>query len=185
MQMLKKTDVYNFIEKVQSKAIDAVEKKYATELASAIETALNKPENHILRDAITSLECHLSKAIEADNLIKKHTGISSTHAYKYDLRSELFGIRGYRYSIPKGYESIRIIHAEREEELRRTKEEYAKIMRIVRNKKTGDQGKTALIALGFDVAYLDKLINLPVVVVESEMKIDKALLFPCGTAGVE
>lgn len=75
-------------------------------------------------------------------------------------------------------------HAEWKEKIKRVEEEYCRIKRMCKSKKTGEQARTALIALGFDVTWLNNLANLPVVINESEFKIDKSLVFPCGESGV-
>ena len=182
--MLKKTDVYEFIKKVQFKAIKAVNEKYDTELAAAIETTLNAPENRKLRDALKAIELNLTNGIAARDIIKKIVpDFDKWNAYftTRDIKKDIFS---NRWGFPEGFETVKIVHAEYDEKIRRVNEEYAKIMRIVQNKKTGEQGKTALIALGFDVTYLDNLSNLPVVVNPSEVTIDKSIIFPCGESGV-
>lgn len=181
--MLKKTDVYEFIEKVQAKAIKAVKEKYATDLANAIELALNEPENHVVRDAIKAVELNLAEGIKAKAIIRKFIPKCDRYDNYFtsrDIKKDLFD----NCYFPKEFKSIKMVHDEYEEKLRKVEEEYHKIMRIVKNKKTGDQGKTALIALGFDVAYLDNLSNLPMVVNPVELSIDKSIIFPCGESGI-
>lgn len=182
--MLKKTDVYDFIVKVQAKAIKALKEKYAIELAQAIETALNEPQNHVLRDAITQIETSTAMGIEARNIVRKQIPRCdrwNSYFHAKDVKNDLFADD---YHFPKGFDSIRSVHADCQEKIRKVEDEYAKIRRICQNKKTGEQGKTALIALGFDVTYLDNLSNLPVVINPATMDIDKSLIFVCGETGV-
>lgn len=183
IEMLSKHDVYEFIDKVEAKALKTVNESYISDLDKAIKYALNQPENDELRNAIKSMENHVAVAVKAQEIIRKFIPRFRENLYNRDLIKELF--RYYEWNFPDGFDGIKLVHAEYAEKLRRVEEEYAKIKRIVKNKKTGDQGKTALIALGFDVAYLDKLSTLPVVINEDEIKVDKSLLFPCGTSGVE
>ena len=179
--MLKKTDVYRFVDKVQQKAIKSVREKYDAELKLAIETDLNKPCNAIIKTSIDAMEYHLNLGCEANEILRKHIPKCCSYLSKYNMRKELFHDD---WNIPQDFETVRMCHAENKELIKRTKEEYAKIMRVVTAKKTGEQGKTALIALEFDVTWLDNLSNLPVIVNPTELVIDKALIFPCGESGV-
>lgn len=182
--MLKKTDVYTYIEKVQRKAINSVQEKYDLELEKAISIEMNKKENQALKQAIIDLEKNIKDGSKARNIIKKNVP-------KFDKWNSIFNetdcLRSCFWDLnnfPNGFDEIKNVHVEYIEKLKRVNEEYAKIMRVCRNKKTGDQGKTALIALGFDVTWLNNLSSFPVVINETEFKIDKSLVFPCGETGL-
>lgn len=180
--MLTKTAVYDFIDKVENKALETLKTNYKTDLDKAIELTLNEPQNAELLAAIKSLEKHINEGVKAQIVIKRNVPRWSNALHTRDIRKELFGYNNYYF--PKGFDSIRAVHVEYEEKIRKTKEEYTKIKNIVKTKKTGEKGKDALITLGFDVAYLDKVSTLPVIITNPEPKIDKSLLFPCGEHGI-
>lgn len=180
--MVNKKDVHEFLDKVKAKALKSVREQYAVELEEAIEAALNEPSNHELRDAIKSYEHHVAEGVKAQKLINKYVPNSYLCLNQHDVKDDLFN-RSVWY-IPKSFEPIKAVHAQWEEKIRKVNDEYRKITQIIKNKKNGDQAKTALIALGFDVAYLDNLSNLPMVLAPVEIKVDTALLFPCKENGV-
>lgn|GEM_PF-3599406 len=177
--MLKKTDVYEFIKKVERKAINSVKEKHEILIDQAIESYLNKPENKDFKTAIKETDEYSLKSSKAQSVIHKHTGITTYYVSETNMKESLF--KSYRKS-PS--DLVNQARSERDFQVASVEKEYAKIMRICQNKKTGEQAKTALIALGFDVAWLDNLSNLPVVVNEAEFKIDKSLVFPCGESGI-
>lgn len=131
--MLKKTDVYDFIDRVKRKAIKAVDEKNKIELEKAIDSELNKKENHALKEAIEAFEHHNKMGVIAQEIIKKNVPRCNTYLYDRDMRTELFGYLGY--SFPNGFDNIRTVHAENNLKISKIREEYAKIMRIVKNKK--------------------------------------------------
>lgn len=178
--MLSKNDVYGFVEKVQAKALKAVKEKHDKLIDQAIADYLNETENKPLKRALDEMDVYSQKAAMAQAIMKKITGNCNSYISELDMKASLF--KSWRSS-PS--DLVNKARSERDFELSNLEKEYSKVMRICKAKKTGEQAKTALIALGFDVAYLDKLSTLPVVVNASEVVVDKALLFPCGSAGVE
>lgn len=178
--MLSKNDVYSFVEKVQRKAISAINEKHEILIDKAIDDYLNGPENDVLKQAINDMDKYSKKAETAQDIMKKFTGSNYHWVSETNMKAAIF--KGWRTS-PS--ELVNKAKSEKEFELTNTEKQYALVMRICKNKKTGEQAKTALIALGFDVAYLDKLSTLPVVVNQTEITVDKSLLFPCGSNGVE
>jgi len=182
--MLSKNDVYSFVEKVQHKAIKSLQENYKIELDKAIELALNEPVNHVLKKAINAVIFNSAEGHKAKNIIRKYIPKCDRYDNYFGIKDVKHDLFGTKWDCPTGFGNISAVHAEWSEKITRTKDEYAKITRIVKNKKTGEQGKTALIALGFDVTWLDNLSNLPVVINPTEVVIDKALIFPCGESGV-
>ena len=181
--MVTKTQVYDFVEKVKYKALESVNEKFVVELQETIDAELNKPENHVLKEAVDSIIYHSAAGLSAQNTIRKY--VPQCCNYLSDAKDVKNGMFRSGWNFPEGFDAIRTVHAENNEKVRRIREEYDKIMKIVKRKKNGDQGKTALIALGFDCSYLDKLSTLPVVIKEAEIKVDKSLLFPCGETGID
>ena len=188
VKMLKKTDVYEFINKCENKARNSIKESYDTELKKAIEETLNNPANKVLKDAIKQVEISTSTGIEARNIVRKHIPRFDNYNCYFtsrnisDIKKDAFDDG---YSFPEEFEQIKAVHVDYKEKLRKSEEGYRDILHMAKNKKTAEQAKTALIALGFDVAWLDKLSNLPVALIEAEFKIDKSVIFPCGSAGVE
>lgn len=177
--MLKKTDVYDFIDKVQTKAVNSVNEKYEIAINQAIDSFLNDPVNSVLKKAIHETDYYSKKAVEAQEMVKKHTGRIDCLVNETDMRATLFG--SWRQS-PS--EEVNQLKAELASQIYKVEEEYRKIKRMCQKKKTGDQARTALIALEFDVTWLNNLENLPAVINEAEFKIDKSLVFPCGEQGL-
>lgn len=171
--MLGKTQVYEYLGKLRSKALDAINKDYDAQLKAAIETYLNDPANVELKNAIENYLKYSSLLSKEAQTITRITG-KSLNVSVTDVMFQLF-----RSWSPMSAETVNVVQADREIMIKKVKDEYRKIEDIVRSKRNGQAAKEELIKLGFDVEYLTKKEYYPVVINPQTITVDKSLLFPC------
>ena len=175
---LSKNTVYEFLSKVQQKAIDTIDEKYKVLTEKAIDEYLGLPENVALTTAIDDLQAALDLAKQkTKNLnVLANRNLSCTH---YDVRGELF----YGWYALK-VESIRDIKSKRDNEIQPLKIEYSKIRAVCQKKKTGEKGMEFLKSIGFDVSWLEK--HQPEITQKpAPGKINTKILFPCKEKGLK
>lgn len=177
--MLSKLHVYEFIDNAQRAAIKKIEKEFEGKIDNAIDNYLKLPENSELAEAIKTFEEHHAITLSAQKTINNNTGMCQSYiASSVNLRYDIF--KSYRMA---PCEQVRVLKADLRLMTQKIKDEYDKVRAIVKRKRNGEQGKDALIALGFDVSELEKLNNYPVLLKPAEIEVDKALLFVGKNAG--
>lgn len=171
--MLGKTQVYEYVSKLRAKALLSINKDYDAQLEAAIEAYLNDPENVELKTAIENYLRYSSLLEKEVQTITRISGKSLNLSFS-DVMFQLF-----RSWSPMSAETVNVIQADREIMIKKVKDEYRKIEAIVKGQRNGQAAKEKLIALGFDVEYLNKQENYPVVINPQTITVDKSLLFPC------
>lgn len=168
--MLSKTQVYEYLDKLQAKALAAVNKDFNAKFEAAIDAYLNDPANLELKNAVQSYNDNYAALQDAAKIINRITG-----------KCLSFSASGIRRSLFESWSPISedagVVQADWSITIDKTRAEYDKVRAVVKSKRNGQAAKDSLIALGFDVEELNQYDNLPVVINPKEITVDKSLLF--------
>ena len=175
-------DVYDFINKVKTKAMKAIMEKYEKEHWEAVDEYLDQTPK--LKDLIERAQKAIDETAALENEIRGnfnanyHIGpLFLTNGSK-DVKRLLFN---YGWSTPFiTTEKLTDIHKNFLTEKEKVATEYDKIKKLCQEKKTAQKAVAFLKSLGFDVSYFDKL--QPTVDLRQSVNTD--ILFPCKEKGV-
>lgn len=170
-----KKDVYDFLEKVESKAVNSIHKKYD---AMILQSKTERTTKYIqeIRDFATKLEVLFLESNDLVNNYKDLYGNSTwtnLSFFNSNLRSALNCCNSIEPKEIKenGYEKQLLL--EKQEQLEAVKKEYAKLKHYAKNN-TAKEAYVLLKEIGFDVTSLEQKENVLIA------KADKSKLFVCG-----
>ncbi len=177
-----KQDVYDFIDKVKTKAMKAIMAKYEKEYWKAVDEYLDQTPK--LKDLIERTQKSIDETAALENEIRGNfnggyttTSPFITNGIK-DVKRLVFN---YGWSEPYiTTEKLTEIHKNFLTEKEKVATEYGKIKKLCQEKKTAQKAVAFLKSLGFDVSYFDKLQPT----VDLRQPVNTGILFPCKEKGV-
>lgn len=171
----KKKDVYGFIQKCRSKALNSVYDKYNTKIKEYKTEQIDDKLNLVLEKITSSITC-LNNFIDEEN----KDGVKINLKTCYDVRQFMSYANNIKRNIMNVYydEKVQQLEKEKENKLDKVGAEYTKLETVCRNLHTAKDCYLYLHKIGFDVSYLDNI-------EEHDQKmlvqsVDKEALFVCG-----
>lgn len=169
-----KKDIYDFLQKVEAKAVKSVEKKYNDMI---LESKKERTSNYIKQ--MQEFSNKVAKLYEESQTLVEYYGDlypnkwSSLHYLESSLENALRHCNGIEAREVKsnGYEKQLLLN--KREELNAVQKEYAKLMHYAKNN-SAKESYNLLQELGFDVSSLAQTEQA---IIE---KADKSKLFVCG-----
>lgn len=171
-----KKDVYDFLEKVEAKAIKSVEQKYKNMIKDSKE---KRSVNYMkdIRGIITKIEKLYN---ESEKLFEEHkilyadnANYSNLYYMKYYLTNCLHTAQSINFYDIKEDEMEQQSMLEMKQEINEVKKEYAKLKHYAKNN-SAKESYNLLKEIGFDVSSLEQQETSLIT------KADKSKLFVCG-----
>lgn len=179
---MKKVDVYNFINKVERKAVCSVSKKYDDIIKKEEEKSIAKYKKDLdkLDDALSELKNSYSNIMKKIGKDKNYNVTNQRHSYSNDMFDLMLVVEKRQsedvfksYNVKSAGKLLELKNKKNKEESD-VRNEYYKVMCECHKLKTAKNCITYLNKLGFDTSSIE---------VKEEVKTDdinKSKLFVCG-----